>query len=115
MRSSSRSRCTVFSRQSHVLVLVHVVVFCAVRIATWIIRAVQSGGTSYSTGLFIAELIMLSLGAVLLVEPLLTLVTIHVTSESYTEGRRVDFTRVLRLLRLASSSRSSSASTRAAG
>lgn len=52
----------LLSPKSRALVLVRVVVFCAVRVATWIIRAVQSGGTSYSTGLFIAELIMLSLG-----------------------------------------------------
>ncbi|BGP30853.1 hypothetical protein JCM10296v2_002612 [Rhodotorula toruloides] len=93
-------------RRTRVAVLVRPAVVIVIRIATFIIRALEANG-NYATGLFIAEQILLLIGLIPLCEPLILLLRFHVRRywiPSPSDGpreRKTTLNRLLTLLRLA--------------
>ncbi|GAA5949909.1 hypothetical protein JCM21900_005517 [Sporobolomyces salmonicolor] len=66
----------VLNPASRTLLLLRPAIFVQTRIVTFVLRAVQSNG-HYSTGLFVAEQILLLCGFLLICEPLVSLVKYH--------------------------------------
>ncbi|BGO97026.1 Proteophosphoglycan ppg4 [Rhodotorula toruloides ATCC 204091] len=93
-------------RRTRVAVLVRPAVVIGIRIATFVIRALEANG-NYATGLFIAEQILLLIGLIPLCEPLISLLRFHVRrywTPSPSDGpkeRKTTLNRLLTVLRLA--------------
>ncbi|BGP30860.1 hypothetical protein JCM10296v2_002619 [Rhodotorula toruloides] len=93
-------------RRTRVAVLVRPAIVIVIRIATFIIRALEANGND-ATGLFIAEQILLLIGLIPLCEPLISLLRFHVRrywTPSPSDGpkeRKTTLNRLLTLLRLA--------------
>ncbi|GAA5876007.1 hypothetical protein JCM1840_006244 [Sporobolomyces johnsonii] len=92
----------VLNPASRTLLLIRPVIFLQARIVTFILRAVQANG-HYSTGLFIAEQILLLCGFLLICEPLVALVKYHTFQGWVPTGQRgqAPFEWLLRFMRLA--------------
>ncbi|GAA5888618.1 hypothetical protein JCM5296_001091 [Sporobolomyces johnsonii] len=92
----------VLNPASRTLLLIRPVIFLQTRIVTFILRAVQSNG-HYSTGLFIAEQILLLCGFLLICEPLVALVKYHTFQGWVPTGQKgqAPFEWLLRFMKLA--------------
>ncbi|GAA6005301.1 hypothetical protein JCM11491_002651 [Sporobolomyces phaffii] len=87
-------------KSSRTLVLVRPAVFLSIRLATYVVRAIQANGNE-SEGLFIAEQIFLLCGFFLLLEPLSTLVKFNLYRDWIPLGKKDLLERLLQVVRLA--------------
>ncbi|BGO90376.1 hypothetical protein NBRC10512v2_002367 [Rhodotorula toruloides] len=93
-------------RRTRDAILIRPAVVIVIRIATFIIRALEANG-NYATGLFIAEQVLLLIGLIPLCEPLISLLRFHVRrywTPSPADGpkeRKTTLNRLLILLRIA--------------
>ncbi|KAG8716165.1 hypothetical protein FRC08_009775 [Ceratobasidium sp. 394] len=87
-------------KESRSTTLIRPAVFVLVRLATYIMRAVQAGG-NYGETLFIVEQVFLLAGFPIICEAILTLLEYHIT-RTHTSPKQGQITqRVIRVLRLA--------------
>ncbi|GAA5949479.1 hypothetical protein JCM3765_002675 [Sporobolomyces pararoseus] len=87
-------------KSSRTLVLIRPAVFVVIRIATYVVRAIQADGNE-SEGLFVTEQIFFLCGFLLLLEPFSTLVKFNLYRHWIPEGKRHSLARFLLLIRLA--------------
>ncbi|GAA5898883.1 uncharacterized protein JCM6883_003459 [Sporobolomyces salmoneus] len=87
-------------KSSRTLVLIRPAIFISLRIATFVVRAMQADGNE-SEGLFVAEQIFLLCGFLLLLEPFATLVKYNIYRDWIPEGRKDNLSRLLLLVHLA--------------
>ncbi|GAA5831933.1 hypothetical protein JCM3766R1_000161 [Sporobolomyces carnicolor] len=90
----------VCRKSSRTLVLIRPAIFISIRIATYIVRAIQANGDE-SEGLFITEQIFLLCGFLLLLEPFSTLVKFNLYRDWIPEGKKDALSRLLLVVRLA--------------
>ncbi|KAJ8296093.1 hypothetical protein OF846_001410 [Rhodotorula toruloides] len=93
-------------RRTRIAVLIRPAVVIVIRIATFVIRALEANG-NYATSLFITEQVLLLIGLIPLCEPLISLLRFHVRrywTPSPADGpkeRKTMLNRLLILLRIA--------------
>ncbi|BGO90383.1 hypothetical protein NBRC10512v2_002360 [Rhodotorula toruloides] len=93
-------------RRTRIAVLIRPAVVIVIRIATFVIRALEANG-NYATSLFITEQVLLLIGLIPLCEPLISLLRFHVRrywTPSPADGpkeRKTMLNRLLTLLRVA--------------
>ncbi|GAA5869546.1 hypothetical protein JCM16303_000505 [Sporobolomyces ruberrimus] len=87
-------------KSSRTLVLIRPAIFVTIRIATYVIRAIQATGNE-GEGLFVAEQIFLLCGFFLLLEPFSTLVKFNLFRDWIPAGKKDNLSLLLRLIRLA--------------
>ncbi|GAA5998287.1 hypothetical protein JCM5350_006053 [Sporobolomyces pararoseus] len=87
-------------KSSRTLVLIRPAIFVGIRIATYVVRAIQADGNE-SEALFVTEQIFLLCGFLLLLEPFSTLVKFNLYRHWVPKGKRHSFSRLLLLIRLA--------------
>lgn len=91
----------LFRKSSRTWVLVRPAIFIAIRIATYVVRAIQADG-NVSKGLFITEQICLLCGFLLLLEPFSALVKYNLYRHWVPDGKRKhSLSRLLLLIRIA--------------